>query len=120
MHLGHNVARLRNYRGIKQEDMAKRLRMTQQNYSLIENSAKINEDVLKAIAKELEYDAHFIKELPDTPHVYSTHQSGGNVINYTFNPIEKIVELYDALLKSEREKIALLENMIKKNPAPEK
>lgn len=114
MHVGHNIARLRNYRGIKQEDMATRLHMSQQNYSLIENSDKISESVLKKIATELEYDTEFIKDLPDTPHVYSTNQSGGNVINYNFNPIEKIVELYDALLKSEREKIALLENVIKK------
>lgn len=111
MHIGHNVARLRNYRGIKQDEMAKRLHMTQQNYSLIEKSSKINEDVLQKIAQELEYDVEFIQTMPDAPYVYSTHQTGGNVVNYNFNPIEKIVELYEALLKSEREKIELLEKI---------
>lgn len=111
MHIGHNVARLRNYRGIKQEEMAKRLQMSQQNYSLIEKSTKINEDVLRRIANELEYDIEFIQSMPDVPYVYSAHQTGGNVVNYNFNPIEKIVELYEALLKSEREKIELLERL---------
>ncbi len=32
----------------------------------------------------------------------------------TFNPMEKMVELYEALLKSEREKIALLEKMLER------
>jgi len=36
--------------------------------------------------------------------------------NYcTFNLIDKIVELYDALVKSEKEKVELLERMLNKN-----
>ncbi len=37
-----------------------------------------------------------------------------NAINYypTFNPIDKIVELYDALVKSEREKVEMLQKMM--------
>ena len=37
-----------------------------------------------------------------------------NAINYypTFNPIDKIVELYDALVKSEKEKVELLERIL--------
>ncbi|HET8572416.1 MAG TPA: helix-turn-helix transcriptional regulator [Edaphocola sp.] len=113
MHVGHNIARLRNYRGIKQEDMANRLHMSQQNYSLIEKAGKVKDDVLQKIATELEYDAEFIKALPDTPHVYSSHQSGGNVINYEFNPIEKIIELYERLLQTEKEKNALQDELLK-------
>ena len=34
--------------------------------------------------------------------------------NCTFNPFDKIVELYEALLKSEREKIEMLQKMLEK------
>lgn len=39
-----------------------------------------------------------------------------NAVNYypTFNALEKMIELYDALLKSEREKIVLLERLLEK------
>lgn len=52
-----------------------------------------------------------------------TNYDNGSLLNYqpTFNPLEKYIEtmeenkkLYEALLKSEREKIALLEKMIEK------
>lgn len=116
MHIGRNIGKLRSFRGIKQQDMAKRLKMTQQNYSLIENSEKVDDDLLKRIAGVLDYEPDFIKELPDTPHVYSTHQQGGNVINYEFNPIEKIVELYERLLESERKRVEQLETLINTKP----
>jgi len=116
MHIGHNISRLRNYRGIKQGDMAKRLKMTQQNYSLIEHAEDINEEVLKKIAKELDCDIELIKELSDAPYLHSNNQQGGQVINvnYEINPLEKIVLLYEQLLEAERKKNKLLEAQIKK------
>ena len=114
MHLGKNVSRLRSFRGIKQNDMAKQLKMTQQNYSLIENSEHISDGVLRKIADVLDYDVQFIKEMPDAPYVYSNNQQGGNVVNYEINPLNKIVELYEGLLAVEREKIAKLEAEIAK------
>lgn len=120
MHIGHNIARLRNYRGIKQEDMANRLHMSQQNYSLIEKAEKVKDDLLRKISTELEYDEEFIKMLPDAPYVYSSHQGGGNVINYEFNPIEKIIELYERLLQKEKEKNDLLDELLKGKPSPSK
>lgn len=41
----------------------------------------------------------------------------GNNLTYnscTFNPIDKIVELYEALVKSEREKIELMQKILDK------
>ncbi|WP_301926490.1 hypothetical protein [Ferruginibacter sp.] len=36
------------------------------------------------------------------------------MFNYypTFNPLDKIVELYEALIKSEKEKVALLQQLL--------
>ena len=36
-----------------------------------------------------------------------------SVENQTFNPIDKIVELYERLLKAEQEKVAMLHEIIK-------
>lgn len=99
---------------MKQDDMAKQLKMTQQNYSLIENSEHISDVVLKKIAEVLNYDAEFIKEMPEAPYVYSNNQQGGNVVNYNFNPVDKIIQLYEDLLASERQKVAMLEKTIEK------
>lgn len=114
MHIGRNISRLRSFRGLKQGDVAKQLRMTQQNYSLIEKSEHINDDLLKRIAEVLGYDMEFIREMPEVPYVYSNNQQGGNVVNYEINPVTKIVELYERMLKEERAKIVKLEKELTK------
>lgn len=113
MHIGRNIYRLRNYRGLKQQDIAKRLKMTQQNYSLIENSDTVDDELLNNIANILGYEADFIKHLPETPHVYSTHQQGGNVIYYDVSSTDKIVKLYEQVLETERKRIKMLEELLK-------
>jgi len=113
MHIGRNISRLRSFRGMKQGDVAKSLKMTQQNYSLIENSEDVSDAVLKKIAAILDYDVEFIKQVPDVPYVYSNNQQGGNVVNYEINPMNKIIQLYESLLASERQKVALLEAQLK-------
>ena len=40
------------------------------------------------------------------------HSKPINNHNFNFNPIDKIVELYEALLKSEKEKVEMLQKMI--------
>lgn len=113
MHIGRNISKLRNYRGMKQQDMASQLKMTQQNYSLIENAETVEDDVLRRISEILGYDPNFIKDLPETPHVYSTNQQGGTVINYDFSDSKKIIELYERILETERDRIRMLEDLIK-------
>jgi len=55
---------------------------------------------------------------------YSSHQSRGNVLSYELSPVDKIVELYERLLKTKREllkaeqqKNEILENRRKKDLA---
>jgi 3-methyladenine DNA glycosylase/8-oxoguanine DNA glycosylase len=40
----------------------------------------------------------------------NTFEQGATSIAQQFNPIEKIIELYERLLQSEREKVDLLKN----------
>jgi transcriptional regulator with XRE-family HTH domain len=113
MHIGRNVSRLRNFRSIKQQDMAKRLGMTQQNYSLIENAENIDDDMLNRIAEIIEFPLETIKS-PETAGQQSIFNSGSisDSIFYQNNPMDKIVELYERLLESEKEKVRMLERLL--------
>ncbi len=114
MHIGQNITRIRSFQGIKQTDMARRLKISQQAYSKIEQSPEIEDEFLDKIAAELSCTPEVLKQLGESPFMQNFNQNCGNVIGYQFNPIEKIVELYEALLKSEKEKNVLLERLLGK------
>src|SRR5690606_22236290 len=114
MHLGYNIHRFRSFRGMKQQDIAKRLKMTQQNYSLIEKSEHVDDNLLERISDILECDPAFIKGLPETLHIYSDNQQGGNVVNYDLSDSDKIIKVYERILKTERNRIKMLEGLVKK------
>ena len=114
--IGRNIERLRRLKGIKQDTFAAELGISRQLLSKLEQSDTIDDERLEQIAKALGVPSEVIKNFNNDAvviHIENMHDQSG-VYHYHFNPIEKIVELYDALLKSEREKSALLESMIKK------
>ncbi|MGN6402131.1 MAG: helix-turn-helix domain-containing protein [Flavisolibacter sp.] len=125
IHQGRNVKRFREMLGLKQEGLAMELGedWTQRRVSLLEGKEEIEPELLEQVAKVLKVPAEAIKNfdelaainiISNTFHNASHDHSTFHVLNLnpTFNPIDKLVELYDALLKSEREKIALLERML--------
>lgn len=112
-HIGRKIGRIREMRGIKQETLASELGVSQQTISRIEQSETIEEDVLEKIAQALGLPADAIKNFSEEAVINiisSTLHNTSGLVNYnpsfTFNPIEKIVELYD-------EKIELLERLLK-------
>ena len=120
-HLGRKISRIRELRGMKQDTLAAELGISQQAVSKLEQSEEIEESTLEKVAKALGVSAVAIKEYSDeavfniisnTYHNTSSDNSTliASSLNYqpTFNTIEKIVELYERLLASEREKIELL------------
>lgn len=113
-HVGRNIARLRELQGMKQESLASLLGITQQSISKLEQSENIDEERLESIAKALGVNTEVIKNFNDDAAIsyFNTFNdnSTGAFQNYhcTFNPVEKIVELYERLLTSEREKIEIL------------
>ena len=119
-HLGKKISRIRELRGMKQETLAEQLGISQQAVSKIEQSGDVEEITLDRIGKVLGISATGIRNFSEEAAInyFNTFNdtSTGAFQNYncTFNPIEKIVELYDALLKSEKEKVALLERVIEK------
>lgn len=111
IHEGKNIKRLREILGVKQETLAEELRMTQQNISLLEQKESIDLAILKDVARALNIPVEAIKNYSEdqTMNIISNtfrDQSGFcNSLYYpTFNPIDKVVELYERLLQMEREK----------------
>jgi len=116
-HDGKNVQKVRVYLGIKQDALASELGISQQTVSTIEQQEEIEDEQLKKIAEALGVSADTLKNFDEEKAIYNinsirdnTFAEGSTSIAQQFNPIEKIVELYERLLKSEREKIEILLN----------
>ncbi|MXO31664.1 helix-turn-helix domain-containing protein [Apibacter sp. B2912] len=113
-HHGRNIKRLREMLGIKQEAIAIDLDITQQSVSELEQKEFIDDSTLKKVAKTLNVPIDAIKNMNDeaTFNYINTFNDKvessflNNPINCAFNPIDKIVELYN-------EKEALYERMLK-------
>ncbi|MBT2561355.1 helix-turn-helix transcriptional regulator [Pedobacter sp. ISL-68] len=121
MHLGRKISRIRELRGMKQEALAAELGISQQAISKLEQSEEIEDSTLEKVAIALGVSSNAIKEYSDeavfniisnTFHNTSSDNSTliASSLNYqpTFNTIEKIIDLYERLLQSEREKVELL------------
>ncbi|HTJ49199.1 MAG TPA: helix-turn-helix domain-containing protein [Cyclobacteriaceae bacterium] len=121
-HVGRKISRLREQRGMKQEALAEQLGISLQSVSKIEQSEQVEDITLERVAKALGVTPADIKNASEETinnYIQNNYEgailNGSSNVNYgTINPIEKIAELYDALIKSEREKIALLEKLMEK------
>lgn len=123
-HIGRNISRIRELRGMKQEALAFAIGISQQTISNIEGSENVDEEKLNAIAEVLGVSAEAIKNYSDetvlnvinntftnTSHDSSTINSIS--IQPTFNPLDKVVELFERLVQSEKEKVEYLEKLLK-------
>jgi transcriptional regulator with XRE-family HTH domain len=124
LHIGRKISKIRELKGMKQETLASELGISQQMVSKIEQSADVDGEALEKIAKILGVPADAIKNFNDDAVLNiisntftSQDTSTLNAINFqpSFNPIDKIVELYnekiillERLLQSEKEKNELL------------
>lgn len=128
-HLGRNISRIREMKGMKQETLAEILGISKQKMSVIENTEELDDTKLNEIAKALDVPANAIKEYSDERMINiisnNTFQDDSsavkNLFNPTFNPIDKLVEaydenkkLYERLLQAEKEKTTYLEQLLKK------
>ncbi len=86
--------------------------------STYEKRSNLEPEVIEKIAKALDIPEEAITELGEATsiNIFSgTWQDNANCQNYnpTFNPLEKVVELYERLLKAEQEKVAMLQEVLK-------
>ncbi|MDR2003859.1 MAG: helix-turn-helix domain-containing protein [Prevotella sp.] len=117
---GYNVKRLREILGVKQEDLAERMKLSQQTISRYESSDILEDDVLEKIAAALNISPQVIKDFNEEGVINiisSTLNAHDNAAIFnlypTFNTVDKLVELYERLLETEKQKVSLLEDVLK-------
>ncbi|WP_276379814.1 helix-turn-helix domain-containing protein [Flavobacterium sp. H4147] len=121
-HIGRKISRIRELRDMKQEALAYAMGTSQQTISAIENSETIDEDKLIEIAKALGVTVEAIKSFSEENVInyFNTFtDSHGNFGNFAsgaicnFNPLDKVVELYERLVQAEKDKVEYLEKILK-------
>jgi transcriptional regulator with XRE-family HTH domain len=129
VHEGRNVKRIREILGIKQDDLATRMGLTQQAISQVESKESLDKDMIDKVSLAMGINKEAIKQFNEEAAAnyfnsfndQSINNGAVYAFNSSFNPIEKWMEvieenkkLYERLLQSEREKVELLESLIKK------
>ncbi|AYZ12176.1 XRE family transcriptional regulator [Chryseobacterium arthrosphaerae] len=126
IHQGRNIKRFREMLGIKQEALAFELGddWNQKKVSLLEQKETVESDILAQVAKILKVPAEAIENFDEEQAVNvisntftSNDTSTLNAVNIhpTFNPLDKMVELYERMLEQQKEMIEKLEKLIEKN-----
>lgn len=129
IHEGRNLKRFREMLGMKQEVLAQELGQdwTQKKISLLEQKESIELPVLQQVAAILHLPVEAIQNFDEeqavniissTFHdsaVANTFTDGAQAnFHCTFNPLDKMVELYERMLQQQKEMIDRLEQLIKK------
>ena len=128
IHQGRNVKRFREMLGIKQEGLASELGddWNQKKISLLEQKEVIEQELLEQVAKALKVPSEAIKNFDEEAAIsfigntFTNNDNSATLNGYTihydptFNPIDKIVELYDRLLKEKDDQIEKLKKEKKK------
>ena len=122
IHQGRNVKRFREMLGMKQEGLALELGedWNQRKVSLLEQKEVIEPELLDQVAKVLRVPADAIRNFDEEAAINvignNYHDNSTSNVNYhcTFNPIDKVMELFERLLASEKEKTTLLKEILDK------
>jgi transcriptional regulator with XRE-family HTH domain len=123
IHEGRNVKRFREMLGMKQEALADALGedWNQKKISLLEAKESIEPAILDDVAKALKVPVDAIRNFDEEAalniinNTFNDHAvMNGILYNPTFNPLDKVVELYERMIKEKDEKIASLEKLLEK------
>ncbi|MPM62284.1 hypothetical protein SDC9_109150 [bioreactor metagenome] len=129
-HQGKNAKLFRETKGIKQEAIAIELDITQQAVSQLEKRQELDDEAINVYARVVGIDEYFIRNMVDDSllegstyfydHSSQIRSTQVNTQNLTFNPLDKLVELYsekdqlyERIVQLEKEKNTLLENLLK-------
>ncbi|TDX11345.1 helix-turn-helix domain-containing protein [Flavobacterium sp. S87F.05.LMB.W.Kidney.N] len=120
-HIGRNISRIRELRGMKQEALAQAIGTNQQAISGIEGSETIDETKLTKIAEALGVTVEAIESFSEenvfnyfntfNDSVSNSNFGHNNICN--FNPLDKVIELYERLVQAEKDKVEYLEKLLK-------
>ena len=125
MHIGHKIKRIRELKGMKQEELAIELGISHQAISKMEQSEDVEDDKLLKVASVLGVTVETIKNFDEdaalgASYFFSPHfQDNATAVLNNFNPLDKLLEvlnenkrLYERMLEIERSKTALLEKLL--------
>lgn len=126
IHQGRNIKRFREMLGIKQDALAYELGddWNQQKVSLLEQKESIETSLLQQISTILKIPVEAIQNFNEEQAVnviantYSFQDFKDNAVasgfSYqpSFNPIDKMVDLYERMLQQQKEMIEKLEKLI--------
>lgn len=126
VHIGRNIRKIRELLDIKQDGLAQAINVSQQTISTIENSEFVESFRLKEIADALGLTSeaiqkfsedYVLKIISSTPLYEQINEHNiFNTCTYPpFNAVNKIFELYERLLQSEKDKINYLEKIANQN-----
>ncbi len=122
IHQGRNVKRFREMLGIKQEALALDLgeEWNQKKISILEQKEVVEEPLLQKISEVLKIpveafqnfdEEHAVNIIANTFHEGAVANNSGYT-NCTFNPLDKMVELYERMIQQQKEMIDRLEKLI--------
>ncbi len=129
IHEGRNVKRFREMLGIKQDALAFELGedWNQQKISLLEQKETIDTSLLQQISDALKIPVEAIRNFDEETalvNIQNNYEGANhgvtNVAAYqkyeqcTFNPLDKMVELYERMLQQQKEMIEKLERLIER------
>lgn len=127
IHQGRNIKRFREMLSIKQEALAFELGddWNQKKISLLEQKETVEKDILAQVAKILKVPTEAIENFDEENAISviantftDSFNNSTNAFAYnnncTFNPLDKMVELYERMLQQQKEMIDKLEKLIER------
>ena len=130
VHHGHNIRRFRIEKNMNQEVLSQLVHLSQSAVSKYEQMRVIDDEMLQRFARALNVPFDYLKTLEEDAQtvVFENITNNGNAATNAnigfvdevgednrvnnFNPIDKITELYERLLKEKDEKYAALERRL--------
>lgn len=113
MHIGKNIAKIRELLGIKQESLAFTLKISQQTISKIEQTENLRENTVERIANALGVSTSMIYKYSDQLLIDFLKEAISETdllkekTSVNLPVLEKIIELYERLILLELEKSKL-------------
>ena len=102
VHHGHNIRRFRIEKNMNQEVLSQLVHLSQSAVSKYEQMRVIDDEMLHRFSRALGVPFEYLKSL----------EEDAQTVVFENNPIEKITELYERLLKEKDEKYAALERRL--------
>lgn len=128
VHHGRNIRRTRIEKNIKQDALSKLVHLSQPAISKYEKMRVIDDEMLQRFARALDVPLDYLKNLEEDAQtvvfenntVNNSDEASASIGGYVeenhrvnnFNPIDKITELYERLLKEKDEKYEALERRL--------